>query len=127
MADIKCQCFVTYDDKEIFDNEIKQTGEKAYITATPLDESDHVTSQVFDKEVYIGEHVGYLHAKKFIGDLEGNATSAVKLDTSSTGSADKPVYFTDGKPAACTLSFKKMTLTEYEATTKDPNTVYFVI
>lgn len=32
----------------------------------------------------------------------GSATSAVKLDTSTAGSATQPVYFTSGKPKACT-------------------------
>lgn len=37
----------------------------------------------------------------------GSATSAVKLDTSTTGSATQPVYFTGGKPAACTYTLGK--------------------
>lgn len=32
----------------------------------------------------------------------GSATSAVKLDTTTAGDASTPVYFTDGKPTACT-------------------------
>lgn len=32
----------------------------------------------------------------------GSATSAVKLDTATAGDANTPVYFTDGKPTACT-------------------------
>lgn len=32
----------------------------------------------------------------------GSATSAVKLDTSAAGSSTQPVYFSDGKPVACT-------------------------
>ena len=34
----------------------------------------------------------------------GSANSAVKLDTATAGSATKPVYFANGKPAACTYS-----------------------
>lgn len=34
----------------------------------------------------------------------GSATSAVKLDTATAGSATQPVYFTGGKPEACTYS-----------------------
>lgn len=37
----------------------------------------------------------------------GSATSAVKLDTSTAGSATQPVYFTGGKPAACTYTLGK--------------------
>ena len=37
----------------------------------------------------------------------GSATSAVKLDTSTAGSATQPVYFTGGKPVACTYTLGK--------------------
>ena len=37
----------------------------------------------------------------------GSANSAVKLDTSTAGSATKPVYFSGGKPVACTHSLGK--------------------
>lgn len=37
------------------------------------------------------------------GNLSCNAASATKL-TSSAGSATLPIYFSDGKPAACTMS-----------------------
>ena len=37
----------------------------------------------------------------------GSATSAVKLDTSTAGSATQPCYFASGKPSACTYSLNK--------------------
>lgn len=37
----------------------------------------------------------------------GSATSAVKLDTTTAGSATQPVYFTGGKPTACTYTLGK--------------------
>ena len=37
----------------------------------------------------------------------GPATSAVKLDTATAGSATQPVYFTGGKPKECTYSLNK--------------------
>ena len=37
----------------------------------------------------------------------GSATSAVKLDTSTAGSATQPVYFTGGKPTACAYTLGK--------------------
>lgn len=46
----------------------------------------------------------------FVGDLAGKATSAgsaVKLDTSTAGSGTQPVYFTGGKPTACTYTLGK--------------------
>ena len=37
----------------------------------------------------------------------GSANSAVKLDTATAGSATQPVYFTGGKPAACSYTLGK--------------------
>nr|DAF57855.1 MAG TPA: minor tail protein [Siphoviridae sp. ctlNl18] len=41
------------------------------------------------------------------GSAGGSANSAVKLDTSTAGSATQPVYFTNGKPAACSYTLGK--------------------
>ena len=46
---------------------------------------------------------GKVIANTFVGTLSGNASSATKL-TSSAGSAALPIYFSDGKPVACTAS-----------------------
>ena len=47
------------------------------------------------------------HTHSYAGSSSagGSATSAVKLDTSSAGSATQPVYFSGGKPVACTSTF----------------------
>jgi hypothetical protein len=37
----------------------------------------------------------------------GSATSAVKLDTNTAGGATQPVYFSGGKPVACTYTLGK--------------------
>lgn len=37
----------------------------------------------------------------------GSANSAVKLDTSTVGSSTQPVYFSGGKPVACTYTLEK--------------------
>lgn len=44
------------------------------------------------------------HTHKYAGSssVGGSATSAVKLDTSTAGDANTPVYFSGGKPVACT-------------------------
>lgn len=42
-----------------------------------------------------------IYATNFYGALKGNADSATKL-TSSAGSTALPIYFSDGKPVACT-------------------------
>lgn len=49
------------------------------------------------------------HAHSYAGSASagGSATSAVKLDTATAGSATKPVYFSGGKPVACTYELKK--------------------
>lgn len=43
----------------------------------------------------------------FTGSLSGNASTATKLSTSTAGSATQPVYFSDGKPVACTYTLGK--------------------
>lgn len=49
------------------------------------------------------------HTHNYAGSASagGSATSAVKLDTTTAGSATQPVYFTGGKPAACTYTLGK--------------------
>lgn len=49
------------------------------------------------------------HAHSYAGSASagGSATSAVKLDTATAGSATKPVYFSGGKPVACTYELEK--------------------
>ena len=49
------------------------------------------------------------HTHSYAGSSSagGSATSAVKLDTSSAGSATQPVYFSGGKPVACTYTLGK--------------------
>lgn len=46
------------------------------------------------------------HTHSYAGSSSagGSATSAVKLDTTTAGSATQPVYFTGGKPTACTYT-----------------------
>lgn len=48
------------------------------------------------------------HTHNYAGSSSagGSATSAVKLDTSA-GSATNPIYFSNGKPAACTYTLNK--------------------
>ena len=57
-------------------------------------------------------HSGYAassHTHNYAGSSSagGSATSAVKLDTASAGSATQPVYWTGGKPAACSYTLGK--------------------
>lgn len=41
------------------------------------------------------------------GSAGGSANSAIKLDTSTAGSATQPVYFSGGKPVACSYTLSK--------------------
>lgn len=50
--------------------------------------------------------VGHTHMYAGSTTAGGSATSAVKLDTSTAGSATQPVYFTSGKPTACTYTIE---------------------
>lgn len=45
---------------------------------------------------------GHTHNYAGSSSAGGSATSAVKLDTSTAGDSNTPVYFTGGKPVACT-------------------------
>lgn len=63
-------------------------------------------------------------ATKFIGTLQGNASSASKLGTATVGSATKPMYLNGGTPTECTYtlaqnvtSASKLTDTTYSAST----------
>lgn len=49
------------------------------------------------------------HTHNYAGSASagGSATSAVKLDTDTAGSATKPVYFSGGKPVECSYEVKK--------------------
>ena len=49
------------------------------------------------------------HTHNYAGSSSagGSANSAVKLDTATAGSATQPVYFSDGKPVACSYTLGK--------------------
>lgn len=49
----------------------------------------------------------HTHSYAGASSVSGSATSAVKLDTSTAGSAAQPCYFANGKPSACTYSLNK--------------------
>jgi hypothetical protein len=50
---------------------------------------------------------GHTHNYAASSSAGGSATSAVKLDTSTAGSDTQPVYFSSGKPVACTYTLGK--------------------
>ncbi|MCM1226113.1 MAG: hypothetical protein NC320_01650 [Clostridium sp.] len=63
------------------------------------------------------------HTHNYAGSASagGAANSAVKLDASA-GTATQPIYFSDGKPAACTYTLSKSVPADAKFT--DTNTVY---
>ena len=50
---------------------------------------------------------GHTHNYAGSSSAGGSATSAVKLDTTTAGSATQPCYFANGKPSACTYTLGK--------------------
>ncbi len=66
-----------------------------------------VTDSVFSTSVFSCQpSTGTIKATTFKGALSGNASTATAL-TSNAGSATQPVYFTGGKPTACTYTLGK--------------------
>lgn len=70
-------------------------------TTAELNYVDGVTSNI---QTQLDGKSGTSHTHKYAGSssVGGSATSAVKLDTSTAGDANTPVYFSGGKPVACT-------------------------
>ena len=59
------------------------------------------------REYYFGNgHGGYDGVTLWAGNFTGNSSSATKL-TTDAGSATNPIYFSGGKPVACTYSLNK--------------------
>lgn len=74
-------------------------------TAEELNYMDGVTSNV---QTQLNGKAASSHTHNYAGSgsAGGSANSAVKLD-SSAGSATQPVYFSGGKPVACTYTLEK--------------------
>lgn len=70
-------------------------------TATELNYMDGVTSNV-QTQLDGKSNSSHTHSYAGSSSVGGSATSAVKLDTSTAGDASTPVYFSGGKPVACT-------------------------
>ena len=94
-----------------------------YATKTELDTAKS------NLQTSIDSKAASSHTHNYAGSSSsgGSATSAVKLDTSA-GSATQPVYFSGGKPVACTYSLNKtvpsdakFTDTTYSAVTTSAN------
>ena len=75
------------------------TADENTIGVTPAAVKKAIT-EVFEPKYHTHNYAGSSSAG-------GSATSAVKLDTSSAGSATQPVYFSGGKPVACSYTLGK--------------------
>lgn len=75
-------------------------------TATEINYLDGVTSNV-QTQLNGKASTGHTHQYAGASSAGGSANSAVKLDTSTAGSATQPVYFNGGKPVACTYTLGK--------------------
>lgn len=69
------------------------------------DSHNHIISNVDGLQIALDGKAASSHTHNYAGSSSagGSATSAVKLD-SSAGSAKQPVYFSGGKPVACTYT-----------------------
>ena len=71
------------------------------VTNTELGYLDGVTSNV-QTQLDGKSNTGHTHSYAGSSSVGGSATSAVKLDTNTAGDSNTPVYFSGGKPVACT-------------------------
>lgn len=76
------------------------TTTKAYITGTEF-ATTNTGTQVFDTGVYLDTTAGQLVATTFKGNLDGNASSASKLGSTTIGGSTTPIYLNAGTPTAC--------------------------
>ena len=79
-------------------NVITSTYETKANAASKLTEAKTYTDTVASGKA----NSSHTHSYAGSSSVGGSATSAVKLDTSTAGDANTPVYFSGGKPVACT-------------------------
>ena len=68
------------------------------------DSHNHTITNIDNLQAALDEKSNTSHTHNYAGSssVGGSATSAVKLDTTTAGDANTPVYFSGGKPVACT-------------------------
>ncbi len=79
-------------------NVIASTYETKANASSKLTEAKTYTDTVASGKA----NTSHTHSYAGSSSVGGSATSAVKLDTSTAGDANTPVYFSGGKPVACT-------------------------
>ena len=115
----------------IFDKETKTYKKVADLSKTAVIDSsmsDTSTNAVQNKVVKsaLDNKSDINHSHNYAGSSSagGSANSAVKLDTATAGSATQPVYFSGGKPVACSYTLGKSVPSDAEFTdTKVTNTL----
>lgn len=90
---------------------ISSDGSTAYLFAKYLDWSN-INLRHLDSDFYITNGTWVESITSTYGKLKAKtqinaASSAIKLDTATAGSATQPVYFSDGKPVATTYTLGK--------------------
>ena len=115
----------------IFDKETNTYKKVADLSKTAVIDSsmsDTSTNAVQNKVVKsaLDNKSDINHSHNYAGSSSagGSANSAVKLDTATAGSATQPVYFSGGKPVACSYTLGKSVPSDAEFTdTKVTNTL----
>lgn len=119
-SNIKSQIFSLMKNNTVIYHEYSKyasTLNPGGITAEAKQETDTVPVRVdsetgrayvksYDTELDQKADVDHTHSYAGSSSAGGSANSAVKLDTSA-GSATQPVYFSGGKPVACTYTLAK--------------------
>lgn len=85
-------------------NKIYAFGGVGWITPSNMAANGHLYSYDYNQNAMFPANV---KATNFVGTLQGNAISASKLNTGTTGTSTKPVYFNNGMPATCTYELNK--------------------
>lgn len=76
-------------------------------TLTAFSETDGIVTATFSDISITKSQISDFPAYAGSSTEGGSATSAVRLDTSTAGSATQPCYFDNGVPVACTYSLNK--------------------
>ena len=96
----------THDDRYYTETEIdsKVSTINNAISGKANSSHTHTIANITNLQTTLDGKSGTSHTHKYAGSASvgGSATSAVKLDTSTAGDANTPVYFSGGKPVACT-------------------------
>lgn len=111
--------------QEQYDRELAAGNiDESALYLTPDEEID-LTPYATKDDLSKKADTGHTHNYAGSSSAGGSATSAVKLDTATAGSATQPAYFSGGKPVACTYTLgksvpsdAKFTDTTYSAATQ---------